>query len=116
MLLVVLAPASLAAGAFEWLRDSATGSFTEADWGLVRGTVEEAFANVEDGERRDWSNPDTGSRGAVKPLLSFRHEGLQCRRLAFLNVSERGGRGVVAYTLCRGDDGALRYLPRSEHP
>ena len=114
LLLLALVPSSHAAGAWGWLGASAT--FSESDLALVRSTVGEAFREAEDGERRDWSNPETGSRGAVKPLLSFRHEGRECRRLALLNVSTRSGRGVSAHTLCRGDDGRLAYLPPSEHP
>jgi surface antigen len=114
-LVALLAPASGLA-AWGWLTSTVMSDFDEADWSRLEATTREAFDDAKDGERRDWSNPGSGNRGAVKPLLSFTQGGRPCRRMAFLSIGTRTGRGVATHTLCRDPDGALSYLPPSEHP
>lgn len=104
------------AAPWAWLTDAATADFEDSDWQLLKDTTRSAFADAADGERRDWKNPQTGNGGAVKPLLTFPHEGRRCRRMAFLILSETAGRGVATYSLCRAGDGRLAYLSPSEHP
>ena len=103
-------------GSWAWLSGSAISAFEDTDWTLLQETTRAAFDGADDGERRDWTNAATGNSGAVKPLLSFSAGGRQCRRLAFLALTRKNGRGVATHTLCdHGADG-LVYLSPSEHP
>lgn len=102
--------------AWSWLQGSAISDFDEADIALLEAATRDAFAEAPDGERREWRNTESGNRGAIKPLLSFEHDGRSCRRMAFLNVGIQNGRGVSTHTLCAEADGTLAYLSPGEHP
>lgn len=115
LLMTLLLPLA-AEASWAWLGGAAVAALDDSDWTLLQATTRAAFADAEDGERRDWRNEASGNGGAVKPLLSFVDDGRRCRRMAFLVVTERNGRGVATHTLCAEETGGFGYLPPSEHP
>lgn len=108
LLLVTLATPP--AYAVVWMRNSAMADFTDSDMTILTAEVRRVLDSVADGERVDWRNDATGNRGALKPLMTFRYNDQECRRLAALNVSSKGKRGVVNYNLCRQDDGTWKLV------
>ena len=99
---------------YRWMRDTAAREFTAADWDIVRAETRRTMEEVESGVRVDWKNEATGNSGAIKPLMTFEHQGRTCRRVAFLNVSSKGRRGQANYNLCRQDDGSWGFVSDSE--
>lgn len=99
---------------YRWMRDKAVTEFTAADWDILRAETRRTLEEVESGVRVDWKNEATGNGGAIKPLMTFEHQGRTCRRVAFLNVSSKGRRGVANYNLCRQEDGTWGFVSDSE--
>ena len=117
LLIAMLAGLLIAPNAFGiwgWMRGAAVGDFNDADWELLKATAGRAFDEAADGERVNWRNDATGSSGAIKPLMTIDHELGHCRRVAFLNVSAKGERGVSTHSLCRQADGAWKFVSDSE--
>ncbi|HSG91360.1 MAG TPA: RT0821/Lpp0805 family surface protein [Pseudomonadales bacterium] len=112
--LLFLVPPLDADATWRWLRGAAVQEFTDADWDLLKAEARHVLDDVETGVRVDWRNDATGNSGAIKAILDFDHGGRACRRLAFLNLSAKGERGVSNYNLCRQADGAWEYLSDSE--
>ena len=112
--LAALLVAPSAFGMWGWMRGAALGDFTDTDWEILKATAEQAFNEAADGERVDWRNEETGNSGAIKPLMTIQHELGQCRRVAFLNVSARGRRGVSTHSVCRQEDGTYKFVSDSE--
>lgn len=59
--------------------------FTDKDWELLRGAVNDALANKKPGETVEWSNQSSGSHGTVTPLDSFEQFNTTCRRVRVSN-------------------------------
>jgi len=112
-LLVLLAAAS-AQAQYRWMRDTAARDFTEADWEILRAETRRTLEEVDSGVRVDWKNDATGNGGAIKPLMTFEHQGTTCRRVAFLNITSKGRRGQANYNLCRQEDGSWGFVSDSE--
>lgn len=85
----------------------------DSDWSLYDNTAREALADSPDGGQKNWSNPDTGASGIVRPTRSFRTQtGQYCRDYrATVAVSDmvQSGDG----TACLGSDGVW-YAMRDE--
>ena len=81
--LVTLLLASPAGFGFNlgFLRDAPASRFTERDWELVKGAVEQALSDAADGETVDWKNPDSGHLGSVTALKTTQQQGMACRTL-----------------------------------
>ncbi|MEM9624470.1 MAG: RT0821/Lpp0805 family surface protein [Pseudomonadota bacterium] len=84
-----------------WLRQAAVTEFSEADWDLLKATARQTLESGADGEQVNWRNEDSGNKGAVKVIMSFQYDSRPCRRMAFLNVNNKGVRGVANYNLCK---------------
>ncbi|MEE4361468.1 MAG: RT0821/Lpp0805 family surface protein [Pseudomonadales bacterium] len=97
-----------------WMGGSAVLEFTDRDWEILKAEARRVLDEVDSGVRVDWRNEESGNSGAIKALMTFTHEGMTCRRLAFLNLSKKGVRGVSNYNLCRQDDGGWAFLSDSE--
>jgi surface antigen len=113
LLILVFFAAAPAQAIWQWLEGTPAGDFEDSDWELLKDTARKSLNSAKDGERLDWNNQATGNHGAVKPIMSFTHDGLPCRRLAFLNMTARGDRGVSNYTLCRKADDTWEYVSDS---
>ena len=95
-----------------WMRGAAIGDLNDADWEILKATTRNTLDNAPDGEQVNWRNEDTGNRGAMKVIMSFRHDGAACRRMAFLIVSTTT-RGVANYNLCQQTDGTWNLVADS---
>lgn len=113
VLVVSLFTASDAAAVWGWMRGAAVEHFTEADWEILKATARETLDSSEDGAQVNWANKDTGNRGAMKAIMTFQYDGQNCRRMAFLNVSNKGQRGVSNYNLCKQPDDAWAFVADS---
>ena len=97
-----------------WMSGAAVNDFEDSDWDILKSTARTSLDSAADGEQVNWRNEATGNKGAIKVIMSFRHGGKDCRRMAFLNVSNKGQRGVANYNLCRLEDGTWAFLADSE--
>ena len=114
ILLLGLMPA-LSHAVWGWMRDSAIAEFTEQDWEMLKATTDDVLENAADGEQTNWKNAASGNRGAMKVIMSFQHQGLRCRRIAFLNITHTGTRGRANYNLCDQPDGSWKYLTKIQN-
>jgi surface antigen len=112
--LSLLIGASPAFSNWAWMSGSAVLQFTDRDWEILKAEAIHVLDQVESGVRVDWRNDESGNSGAIKALMTFTHDGMTCRRLAFLNLTKDGARGVSNYNLCRQDGGAWLFVSDSE--
>ena len=96
-----------------WMRGAALGEFTDADWEILKATSRSTLDTSADGEQVNWRNEETGNKGAMKAIMTFRYEGQTCRRIAFLNISHKGQRGVTNYNLCQQADETWAFVADS---
>jgi surface antigen len=113
-ILVTLSVVALPASAFwAWMRGAALDDFTERDWEILKAEARRVLDEEPDGTRVDWSNPETGTGGAIKPLRTVESEGRTCRQTAFRQFTASGKKGQAVYHLCRQDDGTWRFIAES---
>lgn len=110
---VSLATASEAFAAWNWMRDATLAQFSDADWIVLKATARKTLDSADDGEQVNWANKDTGTKGAMKAIMTFQYKGQSCRRMAFLNINKNGQRGVANYNLCRQADGSWAFVADS---
>ncbi len=96
-----------------WMRGAAVQDLTDADWEILKANARNTLDSVADGEQVNWRNEETGNRGAMKAIMTFRYENQTCRRMAFLNVSSKGQRGVANYNLCKQPDATWKFVADS---
>lgn len=111
---VSLILSSNASAFWGWMSGAAVNEFEDSDWEILKSTARSSLDSAADGEQVNWRNEATGNKGAMKAIMSFRHGGKDCRRMAFLNVSTAGQRGVANYNLCRQEDGTWGFVADSE--
>ena len=112
LMLAICSSSSLAQ--WRWMHGATVAEFQDSDWQLLQAAAMTALDQNDDGQRSNWHNPETGNRGAVRPLSTFQHQQRSCRRVAFLNVSESGRRGQGTYSLCRASSGAWGFVSEAE--
>lgn len=99
--------APLLAANLLFARDMPIAQMNDADLSIMSSAIEETLGSVADGDTREWSNPETGSGGTLRPLSTSEHDGTQCRRLEVSNHARgRSARSVLDY--CRQADGSWR--------
>ena len=99
--------APLLAANLLFARDMPIAAMNDADLSIMSSAIEETLGSVPDGGSRDWSNPETGSGGTLRPLSTSEHDGTLCRRLEVSNQARgRAARSVLDY--CRQADGSWR--------
>lgn len=99
-----------------WLQGTAVSEFTDSDWAAFQQRARAALEDGADGVVVDWSNPETGTRGQIKPLATFMYEGRPCRTAAFRTITGRGTRGQSVYTVCQQEDGTWKLVPDGTQP
>jgi hypothetical protein len=107
VLLLVALSAPTQAVNWRWLEYSPVESFTEQDWELMMTTATQALDDLRDGESRDWSNAESGNRGAIKILASETTSTGACRTARIRNTSA-ASEGQSTFRLCRRADGSWR--------
>lgn len=110
MLLLTALPAS---AFWAWMRGAALSKFTDADLEIFRVEARRVLDEEADGSRTDWTNPETGNGGSIKPLKTMTVDGQTCRQTAFRNVTATGIRGQSVYHLCRQDDDTWKFIAAS---
>lgn len=113
VLITSLFVASDASAVWGWMQGAAIGEFTDADWEILKIKARSTLDSVPDGTQVNWRNDDTGNKGAMKAIMTFRHTGQTCRRIAFLNVNHKGQRGVANYNLCQQPDDTWKFVSDS---
>jgi surface antigen len=114
LILSMLLLAALPASAFwAWMRGAALNEFTDDDWDMLKTEARRVLDEDPDGSRTDWTNPETGNGGSIKPLKTLTVDGQTCRQTAFRQVSATGLKGQGVYHLCRQDDGTWRFIAAS---
>jgi surface antigen len=103
-----------AASGWTWMRGSALSEFTDVDWETFKTQAAIALTDNADGEQLNWTNPDTGSSGSIKPLSTFEFNAMNCRRAAFRNVTRKGVKGGGVYNLCQLATGEWMFVTDSE--
>jgi len=106
--------AALPASAFwAWMRGAALNEFTDGDRDMLRAEARRVLDEEADGSRTDWTNPETGNGGSIKPLKTLTVDGQTCRQTAFRQVTASGLKGQAVYHLCQQDDGTWRFIAAS---
>lgn len=111
VMLMMAAPTS---AFWAWMRGAAAREFTDADWELFQAQARRALEEDSDGVRTDWSNPETGNGGSIRPLKTLSLNDQRCRQIAFRNVTATGITGQAAYHLCKQEDGTWQFVAESE--
>lgn len=113
VLLALLVLTSDAYAVWGWMRGAAVQNFTEADWDLIKSNARSTLDASPDGEQVNWQNEDSGNKGAMKVIMTFQYDNQTCRRMAFLNISRKGQRGVANYNLCQQPDATWMFVADS---
>ncbi len=103
-----------AAAVWGWLRGAAITEFTDSDWVMLKAEARRVLDEVDDKTRVDWTNPETGNGGSMKPLTTFEVDGHTCRQMAFKQVTAKGIEGQAVYHLCQQDDSTWQFVAESE--
>jgi surface antigen len=112
-LLILCVALAVPAASVTWMRDAVVTDFTDSDWDILRREVNRVLNTVADDVEVSWENPETGSRGMLKVLTSFEHNGQRCRHLAAMNINSKGRKGQMDYNLCLQPDGAWKFVSES---
>ena len=113
VLVALLALTSDAYAVWGWMRGAAVQNFTESDWDLIKSNARRTLDASPDGEQVNWQNEDSGNKGAMKVIMTFQYDNQTCRRMAFLNISRKGQRGVANYNLCQQPDATWMFVADS---
>lgn len=89
---------------WEWVKRLSVSQFGLEDTAIFHAHVDQALEEAKDGERVEWSNPDSGSSGAITPLTSERLNGKLCRQTRFENQADQD-QNVSEFLLCQQPDG-----------
>lgn len=109
----LLLAAALPAAAANIGSDIPAAHFTEKDKAIFREALDGALANGADGATLEWSNPQTGAGGQIKPLRSFERDGKPCRTVSVANQA-KGRKNAGEYTLCKADQKWVMAKPEAK--
>lgn len=90
-LLVVLAVASPAAMALNWvplLKNSPAERFDEEDLQMFLATARKTVNEAPDNQTMSWENPDTKHHGDFTILKTFQKDGRNCKRVRVRNEAD----------------------------
>jgi surface antigen len=80
---------------------------------IFREALDAALGKGADGAMVEWSNPETGAGGQIKPLKSFERDGKPCRTVSVANKA-KGRKSSGEYTLCKPDQKWLVTKPEAK--
>jgi hypothetical protein len=93
-----------------FLHDVPARFFNDQDWRILKKAVNHTLEAVPDGKTRVWQNKATGSKGVLKPVKTYPHQGTKCRTLKILN--EAAGRtGESVFDFCQQANGLWKLAP-----
>lgn len=90
---------------WKWVERLPVSQFSPEDTAIFHTHVDQALEEAQDGERVEWSNPDSGSSGAITPLTSERLNGKLCRQTRFENQVDQD-QNITEFLLCQQPDGS----------
>jgi hypothetical protein len=93
-----------------FLHDAPARFFNDKDWRILKTAIHHTLESVPDGETRVWQNKATGSKGVLKPVKTYQHQGTQCRTLKILN-SAAGRTGESVFDFCKQAHGLWKLAP-----
>ena len=108
-IVTVLLMGSMPVQAWKWLETTPASKFNDDDWSLLKSTARDLLDNGQDGEIREWDNPDTGNSGKIKIISSSDSDGKKCRKTAFKNIASFYSlSGQQVHRLCKQSDGTWK--------
>lgn len=110
VIVVALLLAAGGAHAFNlaFLGDSVMQRITAQDARLMSGALDAALAAPEEGNVRDWSNPESGASGAVTLRRIYQRQGRACRTL-HISTTAQSVTAQGVYQLCQEPGGAWTF-------
>jgi surface antigen len=90
-----------------FLHNAPASYFTEQDWKLVSGAVNQALDMSEEGQAVTWENPETGHLGTVTAVKTTRKEGAPCCELKIYNKVEKAS-AESYHRFCKQPDGSWK--------
>jgi surface antigen len=79
---------------------------TDSDVQIAAKAMQAGLENRPDGDKENWTNPQTGRQGAIIPVATYVSDnGYFCRRYKEEMALTGGRYGVSFNEACRNDDG-----------
>lgn len=104
---------------YEFLSRSVFGSFNKEDTDSLRKAVGEMLDHSADRTVSYWESKD-GLQGRMKATVSYKSDGLPCRRVKFEFINKQQRRERYQFDLCKNENGwkiretPLRYFTQSD--
>ena len=109
LFLCIVLPLSANAMNLRFLKDAPIAKMNSADFGLMSKAADKALTDAKDNESINWQNPETGSRGTLTPLSTYKAHNTTCRKLKLFN--EAGGVSASnEIDCCLAGDGKWKIL------
>ncbi len=111
MLICLLLGFSLTANAANWLafKNSIIERYNDQDLELLFDTLARALNDNSDGQALAWNNDKTSSSGSIRPIKTFRNEGLKCRLTEIINRFKQQS-SKSEYTFCQFPGNGWKFL------
>ena len=107
---LLLMSGQVQAQGFAWMQNSPVRGYTDADWEMVRTTMEGLLNTGKDGDKADWENPETSHSGSFELLDRSEMDGRPCRRTRITNRG-RGMTSTGIFNLCQNAAGEWLFAP-----
>lgn len=104
------AAAAAAAQPYAVLGEAPVSMMSEQDLALYQEALTKALDTSKGGQQTQWSNPETGASGTIKPRRSFKQGEKSCRDV-YLDTQAKGRREKGTWAYCREPGGAWRLSP-----
>ena len=88
-----------------WIKRLPVSHYSAEDSAIFHAHVDQALGEAENGERVEWSNPDSGHSGAITPLTTEQLKGLNCRQARFESQADQA-QNISEFLLCQQPDGS----------
>jgi surface antigen len=104
MIMLIVNSNPVQARAWGWAKRLPINQYSPEDIVILRQSMTQALNQAADGEKREWSNPTTGSAGSITPLNTVDENMKMCRQTRFSSFSDEQENHAEFY-LCRQADG-----------
>lgn len=108
-----LYPVDVPARGWAWAKRLPISQYGPEDTAIFHAHVDQALGEAENGERVEWSNPDSGYSGAIIPLTTEQLDGMSCRQTRFESQADQAS-NVSEFLLCQQPDGSWSIQSRQE--
>lgn len=83
---------------------------TKKDVELYEAALKKSLDSGKDGEKSQWSNPESGASGMLQPRSTFTDRDKQCRDL-YMETKAKGRNEKGTWPFCREADGSWKLSP-----